>query len=75
MILVTKTCVCVVIPFILDVSFVDVPAGATQEEGHTQAGFFHSFPSSTVKSNFVFPRFNRSLLVGRFTTPRFELTS
>ena len=29
---------CDVIPFILDVTFVDVPAGVTQEEGHT--GFF-----------------------------------
>ena len=29
----------VVIPFILDVRFVDVPAGVTQEEGHT--GFLH----------------------------------
>ena len=28
-------CVCVVIPFILDVRFVDVPAGVTQEGGHT----------------------------------------
>ena len=27
-------CVCVVIPFVLDVRFVDVPAGVTQEEGH-----------------------------------------
>ena len=52
-------------------SSLDVPAGVTQEEGHT--GFFihllsamraliflarrifsHSFPSSTVKSNFVY---------------------
>ena len=32
-------CVCVVIPFILGFRFVDVPAGVTQEEGHT--GFFH----------------------------------
>ena len=32
-------CVCVVIPFILDVRLVDVPAGATQEEGRT--GFLH----------------------------------
>ena len=32
-------CVCVDIPFILDVRFVDVPAGVTQEEGHT--GFVH----------------------------------
>ena len=28
-------CACVVIPFILDVRFVDVPVGVTQEEGHT----------------------------------------
>ena len=34
-------CVCVVIPFILDVRLrlVDVPTGVTQEEGHT--GFLH----------------------------------
>ena len=31
--------VCVVIPFILDARLVDVPAGVTQEEGHT--GFLH----------------------------------
>ena len=37
--LATCMCVCVVIPFILDVTFVDVPAGVTQEEGHT--GFLH----------------------------------
>ena len=44
MILVTKTSdqtqqrgrVCVVIPFIQDVSLVDVPAGITQEEGPTR---------------------------------------
>ena len=30
---------CVVIPFILDVRFVDVTAGVRQEEGHT--GFLH----------------------------------
>ena len=29
-------CVCVVIPFILDVRLVDVPAGVTQEKGHTE---------------------------------------
>ena len=58
---------CVVTPFILDVRFVDVPAGLTQEEGHTgclhlfsREGFSRSFPSSTVKSNFVYQRFNRS---------------
>ena len=32
-------CVCVVIPFILDVWPVNVPAGVTQEEGYT--GFLH----------------------------------
>ena len=28
-------CVCVVIPFIMDVRLMDVPAGVTQEKGHT----------------------------------------
>ena len=32
-------CVHIVIPFILDVRFVDVPVGVTQEGGHT--GFIH----------------------------------
>ena len=32
-------CVCVAIPFTLDVRIVAVPAGATQAEGHT--GFLH----------------------------------
>ena len=66
----TSVCVCVVIPFILDVRLVDVPAGVTQEESHTgflhlpsavlalilfaREGFNRSFPSSTVKSNFVY---------------------
>ena len=66
----------VVIPFILDVRHVDVPAGVTQEECHTggmshriscppsfcgaclnfsrEKDFSRSFPSSTVKSNFVY---------------------
>ena len=38
-------CVCVVIPFVLDVRSVDVPAGVIQEEGHTR--FLH-LPSSAV---------------------------
>ena len=75
-----RYCVCVVIPFILDVRLVDAPAGVTQEEGHTgflhlpsavlalillsREGFSHPFPSSTMKSNFVYPRINRSPLVG-----------
>ena len=44
-------CVSVVIPFILDVRFVDVPAGATQEEGHT-AGFIH-LPSAVLAFIFL----------------------
>ena len=67
--LLRHVCVCVVIPFILDVRFVDVPAGVTQEEGHTllfglpsavlalicsREGFSHSYPSKSVKSNFVY---------------------
>ena len=66
-------------------SSLDVPAGVTQEEGHTgrrshrifhPPSFFcgacldfsreHSFPSSTLKLNFVYSRFNRSPLVGHF---------
>ena len=43
-------CVCVVIPFILVVRFVDLPAGATQEEGHT--GFLR-LPSAVL----VLPEF------------------
>ena len=62
--------VCVFFPFILDVRLVGVPAGVTQEEGHTgflihlpsevralifsREGFSYSFASSTVKSNFVY---------------------
>ena len=32
-------CVCMVVPFIMDVRLVDAPAGVTQEECHT--GFIH----------------------------------
>ena len=81
MVLVTGVCVCVVIPFILDARFVDAPAGVTQREGHTgllhlpsavltliflarriQLFLFHV----DMKSNFVYCRFSRSTLVGRF---------
>ena len=44
-------CVCVVIPFILDVRLVDVPAGVTQEEGHT--GFLIYLPSAVLTLNFL----------------------
>ena len=64
-----RVCVCVVIPFVLDVRLVDVSDGVTQEEAHTgilhlpspvlalifsREGFSHSLPSSTVKSNFMY---------------------
>ena len=44
-------CVCVIIPFILDVRFVDVPAGVTQEEGHT--GFLIHLPSAVLALVFL----------------------
>ena len=40
---------CVVIAFIPDVRFVDVPAGVTQEEGHT--GFLIPLLSAASKQN------------------------
>ena len=39
-------CVCVVFSFILNVRLVDVPAGVTQEEGHT--GFLIHIPSTVL---------------------------
>ena len=45
-------CVCIVIPFILDViRLVDVPAGVTQEEGHT--GFLIHLPSAVLALIFL----------------------
>ena len=44
-------CVCVIIPFTLDVRFVDVPAGVTQEEGHT--GFLIHLPSAVLALIFL----------------------
>ena len=49
---------CVVIPFILDVRFVDVPAEVTQEEGHT--GFLH-LPSAVLALIFIARRIQPSL--------------
>ena len=37
--------------FLLDVRFVDVPAGVTQEEGHT--GFLHLFSSAVFALIFL----------------------
>ena len=45
--------VCVFFPFILDVRLVDVPAGVTQEEGHT--GFLIRLPSAVLASIFLSP--------------------
>ena len=47
-------CVCVIIPFILDVRFVDVPAGVTQEEDHT--GFLIHLPSTVLALIFLVKR-------------------
>ena len=43
-------CVCVVIPFILDARFVDIPPGVTQEESHTE--FLH-LPSAVLALTFL----------------------
>ena len=43
--------VCVFFPFILDVRLVDVPAGVTQEEGHT--GFPTHLPSAVLALIFL----------------------
>ena len=49
---------CVVIPFIMDARFVDVPAGVTQEGGHT--GFLH-LPSAVLALIFLARRIQPSL--------------
>ena len=50
-----RNCVCVslcaVIPYILDVRLMDVPAGVTQEEGHT--GFLIHLPSAVLAFIFL----------------------
>ena len=51
-------CVCVFFPFILDVRLVDVPAGVTQEEGHT--GFVY-LPSAVLALIFLARRIQPSL--------------
>ena len=43
---------CVAIPFILDVRLVDVPAGVTQEEGHTGRLLIH-LPSAVLALIFL----------------------
>ena len=73
---------CVFFPFILDMNFVGrTSRGHTGGKSHrifhphsfcdaclnfSREGFSHSFPLSTVKSSFVYERFDRSLLVGIF---------
>ena len=51
---------CVVIPFILNVRFVGVSAGVTQEEGHT--GFLH-IPSAVFALTFFSRRFQSFLFL------------
>ena len=57
--LLSSVCVCVVFPFILDVRLVDVPAGATQEEGHTR--FLIHLPSAVLALTFLARRIQRFL--------------
>ena len=52
-------CVCIVIPFILDVRLVDAPAGVTQEEGHT--GFLIHLLSAVRAFTFLARRIQPSL--------------
>ena len=54
-------CVCVVIPFILDVRLVDAPAGVTQEEGYTR---FLRLPSAVLALIFIARRIQPSLSLG-----------
>ena len=54
-----SVCVSVFFPFILGVWLVDVPAGVTQEEGHT--GFLIHLPSA-VRALFFLARRNQPFL-------------
>ena len=68
MILVTNCvwCVFFFFPFVLDVRLVDVPAGVTQEEGHT--GFLIRLPSAVLALIFLARRIQPflSLVDGEF---------
>ena len=50
---------CVFFPFILDARLVDVPAGVTQEEGHTE--FLIHLPSAVLALIFLARRIQPSL--------------
>ena len=54
-------CAGVVIPFILDVRLVDVPAGVTQEEGHT--GFLIYLLSAVLALIYIAIRIQSSLVL------------
>ena len=54
-----NVCVCVVIPFILDVRLVDAPVVVTQEEGYT--GFLIHLPSAVLVFIFLARRIQPSL--------------
>ena len=60
---------CVVIPFILDVRLVDVPAGVTQEEGHT--GFFIHLSSAVLALTFLARNISKTGYINR-VPPRSE---
>ena len=59
-------CVCVDIPFILDVRLVDVPAGVTQKEGHT--GFLIHLPSAVLAVIFIAKRIQPLLSLVDFSS-------
>ena len=52
-------CLCVDIPFILDVIIVDAPAGVTQQESHT--GFLIHLPSAVLALLFITRRIQPSV--------------
>ena len=59
-----RVCLCVDIPFILDVRLVGVPAGVIQKGGHT--GLLTHLPSAVLALIFIARRIQPSLsLVGR----------
>ena len=66
-------CVCVVISFILGIRLVDVPAGVTQEEGHTKV-FIH-LPSSVLALIFLARRIQPFLSLVNREVDFFVLTN
>ena len=64
---------CVVIPLILDVMFVDVPAGVTREEGHI--GFLIHLPFAVLALIFLARRILPSIALVDREVDFFVLTN